>query len=100
MAAPKGNQNAVKARIMSKHLLARIEERKLWPQLMDALLTKALDGDVPAIREVFDRIDGKAAQDISLGAREGSESTGWIIMPVSTNNADDTDRREAPTLNH
>lgn len=65
MAAPIGNQNAAKAKIMSAHLKARIEERKLWPQLMDALLTKALDGDVPAIREVFDRIDGKATQPIS-----------------------------------
>jgi hypothetical protein len=70
--APKGNQNAVKARIMSKHLQARIEERKLWPELMDALLTKALEGDVPAIKECFDRIDGKAPQDINLGGQEGS----------------------------
>jgi hypothetical protein len=70
MGAPKGNQNAVKARIMSRHLLERIEERKLWPQLMDALLTKALDGDVPAIKEVFDRVDGKAPQDINLGGQD------------------------------
>lgn len=69
--APKGNQNAAKARIMSKHLLARIEERKLWPELMDALLTKALEGDVPAIKEVFDRVDGKATQDINLGGPGG-----------------------------
>ena len=69
--APKGNQNAAKARIMSKHLLARIEERKLWPELMDALLTKALEGDVPAIKEVFDRIDGKATQDINIGGPDG-----------------------------
>lgn len=69
--APKGNQNAAKARIMSKHLLARIEERKLWPELMDALLTKALEGDVPAIKEVFDRVDGKATQDINIGGPDG-----------------------------
>lgn len=71
MAAPKGNQFATKARIMSAHLLKRIEERNLAPQLMDALLAKALEGDVPAIKEVFDRIDGKATQDINLGGPDG-----------------------------
>ena len=69
--APKGNQNAAKARIMSAHLKARIEERKLWPGLMDALLEKALTGDIPAIKEVFDRIDGKAPQDFNVGGQDG-----------------------------
>lgn len=92
MAAPKGNQNAVKARIMSKHLLARIEERKLWPKLMDALLEKALDGDVPAIRECFDRIDGKALQDINLGGGDSADRGGWVIMPVRAADAENTGR--------
>lgn len=30
----------------------------------DALVTKALTGDVPAIREIADRLDGKATQAI------------------------------------
>jgi hypothetical protein len=64
MAAPKGNQNAVKAKIWSDRLKQQIEERKLWPQLADALLNKALEGDVAAIKEVGDRIEGKVAQAI------------------------------------
>jgi hypothetical protein len=31
-------------------------------RLCDALLDKAMSGDVPAIREVFDRVEGKAVQ--------------------------------------
>ena len=91
MAAPKGNQNAAKARIMSKHLQARIEERELWPKIMDALLEKALGGDVSAIKEVFDRIDGKAPQDINLGGQDDNPvKIGWTVLPVRPS-ATDTD---------
>ena len=31
-----------------------------------SLVTKAIDGDVPAAKEVFERIDGKAAQALDL----------------------------------
>lgn len=62
--APKGNQNAVKAKIWSDRLKAQIEERKLWPKLADALLEKALEGDVAALKEVGDRVEGKVSQPI------------------------------------
>ena len=29
--------------------------------VVDALIGRALDGDIPAIREIFDRMDGKSA---------------------------------------
>lgn len=82
MAAPKGNQFALKGRVMSAHLKARLEERKLWPQLMDALLEKALSGDIPAIKEVFDRIDGKAPQDFNVGGQEGNPLVQRIIREI------------------
>jgi hypothetical protein len=88
MAAPKGNQFASKARVMSAHLKKRIEERQLAPLLMDALLEKALSGDVQAIREVFDRVDGKAPQDINVGGQDGNpvESITRIeLVPLSGN---------------
>lgn len=65
--AQQGNNNAAKGRTMSKHLRQRIEDRKLWCDLMDALLAKALEGDITAIKEVFDRIDGKPKQAIVGG---------------------------------
>ena len=63
-----GNQNAAKGKRLSKHLLQRLEERAEEKQLMNVLLDKALEGDLPAIKEVFDRIDGKAAQSVTLEA--------------------------------
>lgn len=36
-------------------------------RLADALVTKALDGDVPAIKEIGDRLDGKPAQSVAIG---------------------------------
>ncbi len=36
-------------------------------RLADALVAKGLDGDVPAIREIGDRLDGKPAQSVAVG---------------------------------
>lgn len=64
--APKGNNNAAKSRRLSSVLQKRMEERKDEDNLMNVLLDKALEGDLPAIKEVFDRIDGKAKQSIDI----------------------------------
>jgi len=90
MAAPKGNQNAVKAKIWSDRLRQQIEERKLWPQLADALLAKALEGDVAALKEVGDRIEGKVAQAIIGGDPDDNpiyivERT--IVRPAQTHDS-------------
>lgn len=37
----------------------------------DALVTKALTGDVPAIREVADRLDGKVLQQTEITGADG-----------------------------
>lgn len=66
--APIGNTNAQKGKRMSARLLKRLEERALWDQMADALLDKAVDGDIASIKEVFDRIDGKAHQSIDVNA--------------------------------
>jgi len=63
-----GNTNAQKGKRMSKRLLERLEQRELWDRMADSLLDKALDGDISSIKEVFDRIDGKAPQSIDLNA--------------------------------
>jgi len=72
--APKGNQNAAKSKRLSAHLQKRIEERKLEPQLMDALLEKALTGDIPALKEVFDRLEGKPKQPLDVEANVTTKS--------------------------
>jgi len=70
--APKGNTNASKAKKLSKMLQDRLTERKEEQALMDKLLDLALGGDMAAIKEVFDRIDGKPKQAIVGGDEDDS----------------------------
>lgn len=67
MGAPLGNQNAKKAKIWEgaiRRVLAENDGEKLRA-LAEKIVARALEGDVPALREVGDRIDGKVAQEIS-----------------------------------
>ena len=64
--APKGNNNAAKGKRLSAVLQKRLAERDEEESLMNVLIDKALDGDMPAIKEVFDRIDGKPKQSVDI----------------------------------
>lgn len=66
--AQKGNQNALKGRRLSSVLKQRLIERAQEDELMNVLLDKALEGDLQSIKEVFDRVDGKANQSIDIQA--------------------------------
>lgn len=67
MGAPAGNKNATKnkpwADAINRALLA--EDGKKLRALADKLVSVALDGDVTALREIGDRLDGKPAQAIT-----------------------------------
>ena len=68
MAAPKGNQNSNKnnrawGKVVKK--LAIQEDAKRLHNVAEALFRKAEDGDIAAIKELGDRIDGKASQEIT-----------------------------------
>ena len=84
MGAPVGNQNAKKnkpwADALNRALLA--EDGKKLRALADKLIDKALDGDVTALKEVGDRMDGKAAQAIT-GADGGD-----LIVRLIASDAD------------
>jgi hypothetical protein len=70
--APEGNKNATKnrpwAEAINRALLA--EDGKKLRALADKIIDKALEGDVQALKEIGDRVDGKAAQAI-VGADGG-----------------------------
>ena len=53
-----------------KREMAGGKSRKL-AKLADALVDRALDGDVAALREIGDRLDGKPTQGVELGGTEG-----------------------------
>lgn len=64
MSAPLGNKNATKNRpwadAVNRALLAN-DGQKLRA-LADKLIDRALEGDVSALKEIGDRVDGKPAQ--------------------------------------
>jgi len=80
--APFGNQNGVKnrpwAEAINRALLA--EDGKKLRALADKIIDRALEGDVAALKEVGDRVDGKAAQAL--------EHSGNIVLTIARSDAD------------
>lgn len=73
MAAPIGNKNASKnrpwAEAINRALLA--EDGKKLRAVAEKLIVQALEGDVQALKEIGDRIDGKALQGLELSGEIG-----------------------------
>jgi hypothetical protein len=71
MAAPVGNRNAAKAKVWSaaihRALDRRVSERGVGiDDLADKLIDLCLDGDLSALKEFGDRIEGKPAQAVTV----------------------------------
>ncbi len=49
------------------------KKTKKLAMLADKLVTKALDGDITAMKEIGDRLDGKPAQAVELGGKDGKD---------------------------
>lgn len=71
MAAPAGNQNAAKAKVWHAAVLRALRKRSKSDQLealddiAEELIKLCASGDLPALRELGDRLDGKPAQAIT-----------------------------------
>jgi hypothetical protein len=63
--APKGNNNAGKNKVWSEALRKEIVQGDNLPKLARALIAKATEGDVAALREIGDRLEGKPNQSIT-----------------------------------
>jgi len=74
MAAPLGNQNAAKAKMWSAAINRALEKRaggdkiKALDDLAEKLLAACESGDLPALKELGDRLEGKPGQSIDLGS--------------------------------
>ena len=73
MAAPIGNTNATKSRPWRAAIdraIAQSDPDRLR-SLAEKLIKKAEEGDLSAIKELGDRLDGKPSQQIDLGNAGG-----------------------------
>ncbi len=76
MAAPRGNQNAAKAkvwtsaieRVLDSRTKTRIDKKRELDELAEKLVDLAKAGDLAALKEVGDRLEGKAAQSLEVNA--------------------------------
>lgn len=72
---PEGRQPDTPEKIIEKKVIKQIvEEYKQGladslPQISPILIAKALDADVQAIKEIHDRVMGKAPQSVDINAR-------------------------------
>lgn len=85
MPAPQGNQNAAEGKRFKLALQAALEKRgtdkvQALQAVADKLIEGALDGNIHAIREVADRLDGKPAQAVNLGDHEGNALTIKLVQ--------------------
>ena len=67
-----GNNNATKTKIWSEALRKYIVQNNKMDALARAAVEKAIEGDVGALREIGDRLEGKVAQQI-IGAGDSGE---------------------------
>jgi hypothetical protein len=77
---PKGTKTTVTiAREKAREYLARRVEEEIQP-IANKLIEKASTGDVPAIKELFDRAWGKPAQALEVSGKDG----GAIVVDVDS----------------
>ena len=73
MAAPIGNTNAVKWKMFQDALRkALVQNPQRLPRIVESLLTQAEMGEAWAVKEVIDRLDGKAIQINQMENADGS----------------------------
>ena len=83
MAAPEGNKNATKNKYWSDALRKYITQNPTeLEQAAKALFAKAKEGDVAAIKEIGDRLEGKAVQRVEGSGEDGEFITKMIVELV------------------
>lgn len=73
MAAPIGNSNAIKGKMFYDKLRKRLtQEPHRLERIVNELITQAEQGESWAVKEVIDRLDGKAVQTTEMQNSDGS----------------------------
>ena len=92
--APLGNTNSSRNNRMWADTIRRViaqSDGEALRKVAEALVLKAQEGDISAIRELGDRIDGKAVATTEISGPDGSAlPIGLPIEFVKSNNTDST----------
>lgn len=83
--AQPGNQNAAKSRMFYDKLrLVLTQQPERLRKIAEELVTQAENGEPWAIKEIMDRVDGKAIQAQEISGADGAPLTGIqvsFVMP-------------------
>lgn len=73
--APLGNQNGKKGKLFYDQLRVALvqEDKKRLRNIAEKLVKAAENGDAWAIKEVIDRVDGKAVQATEISGADGAD---------------------------
>jgi hypothetical protein len=73
--APKGNDNAKKGKLFYNELRkALVQQDQInLRRIADKLVEKAIDGEPWAVKEIMDRVDGKAIQATEISGTDGED---------------------------
>jgi hypothetical protein len=87
MAAPIGNGNAIKGKMFYDKLRKRLtQEPHRLERIVNELITQAEAGEAWAVKEVIDRLDGKAIQTTEMQNSDGTPILSGIqVMFVKPN---------------
>ena len=91
--ANKGNKNSSKTNRMWGDIIRKLavqEDYKRLHEIAHALYAKAAEGDMSAIKELGDRIDGKSVSTTELGTIDGQDSP--LNVTLKFIKPDDIDR--------
>lgn len=88
MAAPIGNTNAIKGKMFYDKLRKRLtQEPHRLERIVNELITQAEQGESWAVKEVIDRLDGKAVQTTEMQNSDGTPILSGIqVMFVNPQN--------------
>lgn len=94
MPAPLGNQNSTLERRAFANAVRRAvvqQDGKALREIVDSLIVKATEGDVQAIKEVADRLDGKPKQQTELsGDLNITHSLAHVIGSIGESSTNDS----------
>lgn len=96
--APEGNTNAANG-VRWRHAIdsalakrCKSDGQKALVEIATAMIEKCLEGDMTAIKEIGDRIDGKVAQALNVGGQQDNPfKVEEIVRTVIDPQATDTD---------